>query len=250
MTLALSIADNIDGSGATCTITGSDSGTTNTLYTVALASYTPTPTVPLWSAAANRTGDGTVTLPNIGYYFAYCQGTVNSQTAFAPPQPYLASISGDAVLDRCMSAMQGKVRGLSLLGGSVSPPGALSPGQVYVKAAIDLNKLKVQLPAVFVTPGGTESVEGMVSGMDDIGYPIAVTIVDRWSSSYTPPAATYYKWREQIFRALRFQRLPGVNEVYTVKPEPRAIVEWKTLEFNTFYSGLLFRAISREGRGA
>lgn len=248
MSLSLAILDNADSSGATATLAGADPGTTITVYTSPLATYTPGPTSPPWAVAGSRVGDGTLSLPGLGYFFAYALGTVEGQLALAPPVQYLASANADSVLDRCLNAIQGKIQGLTLAGLD-TPPGDLTAGQVYAKPAIDLNKLQVDLPAVFVTPGGSEAIEGMVSGLDDIGYPVAVTIVDRWSPTYTPPAPTYYKWREQIHRALRFQRLPGVIEVYTVKPEPRAIVEWKTLEFNTFYCGILFRCISREGRG-
>lgn len=249
MPITLSMVDLQNGAGATATIAGSDGGITNTVFTSPMASYAPTPVAPSWTSQGTRLGDGTLTIPGLGYYFAYCQGKVAGVTSYSPPVFYLGSSNADAVLTRCMNAIAGRIQTLTLTGLN-TPPGTLPAGQVYVKPAINLNLYEVVLPAIFVTPGGVESVEGMVSGLDDIGYPVAVTIVDNWSPSYSPPAPTYYKWREQLFRGLRFQRLAGVDEVFTVRPEPRAIVEWKAIEYNKFYTGILFRCISREGRGA
>ncbi len=66
------ITDSGDGSHAVATISGSDTGTTNNIYT---AKYGTT----AWTLSGTRTGNGTVTLTlDNGSYWAYCDSSLES----------------------------------------------------------------------------------------------------------------------------------------------------------------------------
>jgi hypothetical protein len=68
----LSLTDSGDGVHATATVSGSDTGTTNNIYT---AKYGTT----AWTLSGTRTGNGTVTLTlDNGSYWAYCDSSLES----------------------------------------------------------------------------------------------------------------------------------------------------------------------------
>jgi hypothetical protein len=91
-------------------------------------------------------------------------------------------------------------------------------------------------------PGGTNST-------DDVGYPVYVGFLTRTlNQQETQPEELL--WREQVSRALRYQRLPGVSEVMTCEVEPDVIVTAEGSEGLLFQAGALtFRFLCREPRG-
>lgn len=251
MSLTLTITDNQDGTGATATITGSDAGSTNTVYTSPVNQGNG----PLaWTSRGSRTGDGTLTLgPPLGYYFAYASGTVATLAALAAPVIYAASAGADSVQEQVELAVQARIQTLTL-SGLATPPGNLPASRVYhfsTPASDDLLPL-VTTPCVLVCPGSVpESVENVVTERDDIGYPVETIVLDRYAPRYQQAAPTTKLWRQQIFRSLRFQPLYSVGTgtvIGTVKPEPRPVLAWKPPDYDYVYSAVLFRCISREGR--
>ena len=255
MTLALQIADNQDSTGATATVVGADLGTPLTIYTSPLLQGTR----PLaWSISASIVYDGNPAPLSVmpGYYFAYAAGTSNSLAAISPPLLFVASRHDQGVYDRILLAAQGILRTVTF-DGLQAPPGTLPAERVYKLNFIDAALM--EFPAIVVTQieGGQESVRPIVNERDDLGWPFAVTIVDR-RDAREPALRLYTKWREQISRRLRYQRMPVAidanstnQDVYTVSLEPRAIAAWNQGQGADlwFTSTLGFRAWIRDPRG-
>jgi len=66
------LTDSGDGVHATATVSGSDTGTTNNIYTAKYGTTT-------WTLSGTRTGNGTVTLTlDNGSYWAYCDSSLES----------------------------------------------------------------------------------------------------------------------------------------------------------------------------
>jgi hypothetical protein len=247
MPLTFAVTDNQNGTGATATISGSDAGSANTVYTCPLGrgSQPPLP----WLPAASRNGDGAVSLPvQPGYYLSYVQGQAGHATALAPPLIFGASAVADSVYQRIMLAIQAKVQAL-WLNALANPPADLPASNVVLQPEYN-PALLPGYPCVLICPpqGIGERVEGLLNVTDDIGYPVAVTIIDMASPKYVPPYPSYFLWRERIFRILRWQTLRTVDGIWVVRPEPQGIAVWKG-SFKRFYSGVVFRCVSREGRG-
>lgn len=255
MALTLSVVDRQDGTGATATIAGSDVGQLATVYTWPVAvGNSP----PAWAAAGSRVGDGPLALPVApAYYYAHVRGAVGGLVAVSPPIIFLASRSTDSVYDRILAGTHARVQGLALAmaGLSKAPhPATLPAARVLAGEFID-PQLTPAFPAVWITPPeqGSEQVREVVNGADDLGWPVVVSIVDRRDPREAGAIPTYRRWREQLSRALRFQRLPGVPEVYRAAIEPQAMARWVVQGEGSgglyFTSTLQFRFWTRDPRG-
>jgi hypothetical protein len=249
LTLSLTAIDNQNNTGLTGTITGSDSGSVNTVYASVVNQGDDNLT---WSPVGTRTSDGTLNL-NVapGYYFFYASGLVGGILTLSPPIIAVASIAVLSIQHQCELAIQAKIQTLQLIGLS-TPPGHLLPQQVYRFDTVmsDQLLLEMQYPAIAVTPAHLpEAIDGRLTGKDDVGYPVQVLIIDRAAPYQQGLADTYKLWRQQIIRAIRFQRLVTVPQVMKVVPEPQAILDWQPSKLDYVYSAVVFRAVNRETRG-
>ena len=123
-------------------------------------------------------------------------------------------------------------------------------------ASIRIRKIPVEEPAwsfpyVMVYPISSETMnpDAGTNQSDDIGYPIGVTMVaaDNMDPSDTN-LAKYLKWREDIARTFRNQRISGVAESIRSWIEPGLIREPPAWLHNRWNSRLVVRAICREPR--
>jgi hypothetical protein len=241
MPLTLAVTDLANSTGASAVIAGS-SGGANVVYAITADMIFTS----LWVNVASLTGDGTVTLAlNPGYYWAYVASNVST---LSPLVYFPVTRSSDSQYNRIKLAVQAKIKTLSLPY-LTTPAGSLPAAQVYEEPVINL-KTKV-LPCVVVSEVGLgETLPGGTNVRDDVGYPVVVSIIDRCAPDYTTPMPTYRLWRERIHRGLRRQRLPGVQDVYDIQPQPGPISDWpKSEDYQYFVSALTFRFIAREPRG-
>ena len=249
MALTVSFVDNQDGT-ATATIAGSDVSSANTVYTCAVSP--PNVNTPAWASAGSRTGDGTLTVTAAaGYYYAYCAGTVSSAAALSVPTLFGISAAAQSVQEQVEAAIQARIQQLSLSGLS-GGPGDLPSSRVYRLQAATPEALvaAVIYPCIVVaTAQVPDTQQGILNNVDDIQYPVNILLLDRVGSAYQANAPTYRLWRQQIFRALRNQRLPNVSTVYTVRLDPEPVLEWEPRAYELMHSGWLARAVSREPRG-
>lgn len=244
----LAIADNADGTGGVATISGGDAGSTHTLYSQAVDGELGTST---WTSRGSRSGNGTITITlsgsfTTGYYWwrvvaSNADGEALSNLVYQP-----LTSGTTAVLYRCLTGVRSRIQGLSLSGiASTSVLIREVPSDRYFKSG------DIALPGVVIAPVLGEQMNPLLGTniRDDVGYPIGVFIVAASNQNLTP-AAGNYKWREQIARAFRNQRLPGVSEVWNCQVEPSAITDpgaWERA--NLFVSAMTLRFFSREVRG-
>ncbi len=145
-----------------------------------------------------------------------------------------------SVHERCLSAIEDRLSDLVMVG---------NPNANIYKYLVPRDET-ISLPCIMLTlEGERETQPGTLTGTDDIGYPIGVSILDRNDQRDTTNRAKYLLWRQQISRALRHQRLAGVPEIFTVNVEPRAVVDPQLPHFAYFVTGLVARCMSREVRG-
>ena len=238
MSVTLTVTDNQDGTGGVATIAGSNGGTVSLYYLTYLGlqqGYS-------WVLYGTRTGDGTIAVSlAVGLYFWYCTDSANNVSTLVFQQ--LSNTGLQSVHYRSMLAVQTRIQGLGLSG--------LASNKVVIqwlpRVWDDIDNLA--LPLVMIAPLGKEGQPGILNNRDDIDYPIVVAIVDRQNEDYQANLQRNTRWREQIFRALRHQRLLGVPEIITTDVEPDFVINPEIFNKNLWYSALLTKPRSREARG-
>ena len=240
-TPTLEVADNADGSGGVATISNGDAGATHEVFVQAVNGELGGST---WTSRGSRVGNGTINIAaGVGYYWAKVEASSGGESVTSNLAYVQFSEAGEAVLSRCLAAVQAKIAGLSL-------PGIDGDRIVVRKVPDDRNLSK---PAIVIAPFQRESlapVEG-TNARDDVGYPILVAAMDGDNQHPTSNHNRNLLWRERIRRAFHNQRLAGVDEIINTTVEPLPITDataW--FERNTFVTTLLVRCISRELRGA
>ena len=211
MSLTLAITDNADGTGATASVTGT-SGAGVTVYTQ--------PSGGAFSAAASRTGDGTIALPGLGYFWAYAllsSGLGSPSTILL----YGATAGTLSCLRRCQDAIA------AILSAKTFAP--LDNGNVPTVTTRKASQaLDVGLPVCVVSIEGlSQSPSGKPwdsEGHDLTGYPVGVGFLDV-SAALAQDADQYTLWRETAELAVQNRFLPGASEVYTVKVSGGPAVE-------------------------
>jgi len=240
----LAVSDNADGTGGVATITGAAAGAAVTVYSQAVDGDLGSAA---WTSRGSRTGNGTVSVaPGNGFFWWKAIASAGGSEATSNLVYQNCSDGLAAVHHRCLAAVQSKVRALGLAG--------LDADSVLVrKLPIDRGLgPQVSLPAVLVTPERETMPPGAgVNLRDDVGYAVAVTLVDRDNQepSLSANLNQYLRWREQIARAFRHQRLPGVPEIVTCTVEPAGVVGADAWAKNLYVSSLVLRFTSREQRG-
>lgn len=104
-------------------------------------------------------------------------------------------------------------------------------------------------PCVLIAPFGAETYQNRLNNKDDVGYPVIVCPVDAVDRESRKNMTRDLLWREKIAKALRFQRLTGVSEVFDSDMTPEVIVNPDAWEHGLIVSPMLFVFISRELRG-
>lgn len=251
MSLSIASTDNQNNTGLTVTVSGSDSGSTNTLY----ASPVFQGNNPLaWVSQGSRTGDGTIAASvATAYWFLYVAASlVSGVPALSPPIIGLASLAVQSMQTQVELAIQAKIQALTL-NGLATPPGNIPASRVYrfdTPMSDDLLPM-ITVPCVIVSPpAAPEAIKNVVNTAEDIGFPVNVLILDHCAPRQQGQADTYKLWRQQISRAVRYQRLPGVPLVYTVSLEPKELLSWQPPKYEYVFSAMTFRAWVRDPRGA
>lgn len=240
MALALSIADNGNGTGGVATVSGADTGTAVTVYASPYAGIQQNLT---WTSAGSRTGNGTVAvLPGLGQFFWYATGTVSAAPALSNVTFQALTDNTQSVHYRCLAAYQARIQGLNLTD---------MPSSSIVIRWLPRKEegLGDTLPLITLSPVGREGQPGILNNRDDIEYPVLMAIIDKNNRDLVLNIPRNTLWRQQIFRAFRHQRLAGVPEIITTDVQPNYIVDPSLIASNYFYSTILFQPRSREVRG-
>jgi len=243
--ISIAWADSQDGTGGVATVAGADAATV-TIYkqTVDATGLRS----PAFAVAGTRSGNGTLTLTLApGYYWIYAQGLVSGALAISNLAYVYATEATDALAARCVDAVAARLAGLSMaaLNGSVSIPN----DRIYKRTVAAPDGTMAYPCIVLSHEGQRESQEGTTTGKDDIGYPVNVWVLDRDDASREARRKGWLKWRQQVFRSLRNQRLAGVTEVLTVKVEPGMVFDPKLPDYQIVVLGFVVRVLCRELRG-
>lgn len=235
----LSVSDSANGTGGVATLSGGDSGATNTISVQAVDGELGTST---WTSKGNRTGNGTVSISaTSGFYWIRCVSVLSSETVVSNLVYQNFTSGTDAVLEQCLEAIQARIQGMSL-------SGIANSSVVIQKVPSDRN---VTRPAIVIGPVGGETV-ALTSGSnrrDDVGYPVFVGIIAADNQDQDTNRGRNLLWREKIRRAFHAQRLPGVSLNYTCGVETRDIVAPDWFASMRFVSAMVIRCLAREPRG-
>ena len=210
MPLTLRADDNADGTGVTATVAGSG-GLAVSLYAARLDA--------LWGdgflPAGSRVGDGPAALAlRPGLYLL----SATAGAACSPPVAANATAGKPSVATRCGQSAVALLKALNL-------PGV--GGKVLDQ--IDLDQTEYRYPCCSVTVSGlAEGQEGGTNATDDIVYPLRLTFYDDNPPTRHSAKPTYEAWREAVYRAFRWQRLPGVPESKFVRVTPVNKADFKT----------------------
>lgn len=143
----------------------------------------------------------------------------------------------EAVLDAVVTGVQG----LSLTG--------VSSGNVVRVWSPRLVKGVDSAPRVWVYPAGAEDQPGTLTGVDDISYPVGVTMARAGNQDREANIPAMLEARQKVFRYFRNQRLSGVSEIQTCRAEPGPVLDPGKFADNVLWWTITLRFVSREARG-
>lgn len=234
----LSITDNQDGTGVIATIASSSGGSVTFYY----QSVTGTS----WTSGGSRTGDGNISVSlDDGYYWGYSiEGSTISNVVY-----FWSTTNDNSVHYRCLVAAQAKIQSLNLEG---IESRSIRFRKFPIITDFKGNSRDYNLPALILCPFGQETVTPATNSRDDISYPVTLSLIvsdEAKTRDLEENISTYLKWREQIERAFRFQRLSGVTEIYNTIVEPNAIYSPDVFQQGLWSSYMTIKFISREIRG-
>ena len=238
------MADLATGLGATATITTSDAGATNTLYSSSVDGEVAAGT---WTSRGSRVGDGTisVSLTTLGYYFWYVKSVSGAESTISNLDYEPITDGANAVLTRCIAAVVSRLQLLTLSG--------IATTRIVSIADVSNAGATPDFPCVLVAREPTpHQYRGGVNDRDDLGYPIQVLFCESDGLGAQSNVARWDLWRQQAERAFRFQRLPGVAESQLAcEIEPLKILDpaFRPPIYDKVVSGFTIRAVCREVRG-
>lgn len=242
---ALAVADHANNSGATATIGNVAAGVPVSVYSARFDGELGSPD---WTLAGSRLGSGSLTLNlALGHYFAYAVSSSGALQTISNVVYSVVSDAADSIHSRCLEATQARLRLLGLAG--------LANERVLVEkvpTARTVSRVLDGLPAIILSPhrAAMPAVAG-TNGLDDVYYDVLVTLLDRDNQEPTNAANLdrHLLWRQQIVRAFRNQRLPGVAEVIDTLVDPVEGPDAEAWKREYLSSSLLLRFVSRERRG-
>lgn len=250
MAISITWADAADNTGGTVTIAGAD----NALVTVyAQAVDAAGLRSPTFLSVGTRTGNGTVVITPTpgttpGYLWLYAQGLVSGSAAVSNLVYALASDSSTALIQRCVDAIAARLAGLTM---AASNSGGSAPNDRIFKVLYPAPDGLFTYPCIILSHEGVaEEQPGTLTNRDDIAYPVHVWVCDRKDTTEAGPRPAWLLWRQQVFRALRNQRLAGLTEVMTVEITPMNIVDSLLPAEAMTVLGFTAHVLCRETRGA
>ena len=239
----LAIVDHGDGSGATAAITGFEAGANTILY-LRTSAVRSAPTIGLPPACSTPPANCRLQSRRVTIWLTRspirvaCKRCRPSSTSWSP-----------TVSNRLTAAAWPPCR----LAFACSRSKAWRLMRVIIeKVPIARNLAPEDLPTIIVSPKrAAMPADAGTNGLDDVHYDVLVAIIDRDNQQPTDFAQLERQllWRQQIARAFRNQRLPGVPEVINSAVEPDDGPHehgWKHELLNT---AIRLRFTSREPRG-
>lgn len=244
----IDIVDNGDGSGATITVSDSDPAAVNSFYVSSFSGEIGSSNS--WVLVDSRVGDGDIDSDiDVGYYFGILTSTTDDVTVVSRVIYFKVSNGDESVHYACLLAAQSRVKLLNLADVDAD-------NVVVKKLPIDrIIKRKdnpLPLPCVLLTPmRQTMDPKEGVTSKDDVVYPVLCSVIaaDNQEPTLEANLSRQMLWIQQIARAFRNQRLPGVASVVITSVNPMDVVAPPLWNQNVMASGLILNFRSREPRG-
>lgn len=246
----LTVADAGNGTDATATITGTDSGAANVVY---VAAFDPALGPQPLSNEGNRSGNGDVSLTlTPGHYVAIVLASLDGTSAISPPVYFsITDAAAEAPHYRMIEGVRIRVGSIGLAGiDSANIVSQHTPSDIQFNQAFSSTPVK-SMPGVLIAPFANETMNPTAGTnyRDEIGFPIVVTLFDRQERIETTNLNRNLLWRHQVAAAFRNQRLPGVPEVENMIVEPGQIVMPESWFRGYWHSALVVRCFGRFTRG-
>ncbi|WP_437187854.1 hypothetical protein SH668x_001265 [Planctomicrobium sp. SH668] len=234
-------ADNENGTG-TVSISGSDPGATNSLWTMRLDHNWP---VNSWTKSAEQAGNGSLTVSFIpGVFWISVSSELEGSTVWTPPSYQKVSLGRPPVIDQIVEAVAARIRLLQLPG--------VDAAHVLTGMSLDVNMIgQCRQNTVLVAPSeeGEDYLTGGPTTRDWWGHNIKIALVAPANQDQSQKTR-WYKWRELVRRGFVNQPLQlGVPEVQNAEFVKMSSFLRNYWEANLFASLMGFRFRSAEFRG-
>lgn len=241
MPLVLTIADHGDGTGVTASVSGSAAGSTNQFNYLLAPQTTFAP--PQWQSAGSIVGDGSFSIAlNPNYAWFYVQNTNGSIVSVSNIVYSQISWNTDSVLYRCLTAVQAQLQTVAFSG--------LPPSSIQVRYLPRALEEIDTWPLLCIAPIGQEVNPPYLTGLDEVDEPFTVALIVPQNANYNANLRQNSKWREQVNRRLRNQRLPGIPEMLWTEQLPSSIFDLSAFNHLWFLGLSLFRCKTRQTRGS
>jgi hypothetical protein len=248
-TLTLSVADLQNGS-ARLALSGATVGRRVDFY---YAPWGATPGPQSWTLATTVTISTNPTLitftpsSGLGYYnwIAIQYDSTNTFGEDTSPVVYrnLTDPTVVSTWEQCCDALVTGIQSLTLSG--------LANSKIQKFWFPDTNKnIQPVPPCVQIFPTSKEQYKNQLTGLDDVGYAVAVLFIDVANRGSQQNMTRDLLWRSITASAFRFQALTQVSNCYNCNIDPGIVVDpvgWQ--KNNYIYSSLVFVFICRERRG-
>jgi hypothetical protein len=253
-TPTLAVADLQNGGGATATVTGADAGASVVVY-VAPVDQGGQP--PAWTAAGSRTGSGTVSLSGLTpkLYYGYAKSTLSGSTAASAPVEFTVSRAGRAVIDYALDAILGRLQTLTFAAVG-SYPATIPSSRIVRRDSFNETVLATlpEKPCICCSLGKSFSFIGGTNARDDLAESVVAVLLDYGSPANPVPQPAWEKWGEQISRAVRHQRLTGIETlVHDIVPQDYEPISWSGPEgakgYDLGFVAVPWKIITRDPRG-
>ena len=244
MAAVVTWADDADGTGLTATIAGGGGSETHTAYYCPISGDINDGSD--WVSVTPAVGDGAIDVDcETGHFFVY----VSSSSAGLSSVVYMTATSGTtSVHYRCLTSIQARIQLLELTG--VDSDSVVIRKLNSTRGTDDGSGLA--FPLVVISPLGAETISQNMgtNKRDDVGYPTLVSFLSADNQDLVTNQERYLKWREDVSRAFREQRLPNVGEVYKSVVQPGPIASPQAFwDAGLYHGSIVIRSLSRETRG-
>ena len=212
-TPTITIVDNLDGTGATATISGSTAGVTNTVSVHTFSANVGRLSAP---TSYTRVGDGVLALPVAnGAWFANIVSTLLTEFAIGQPFFFWASNFAEVVWWRLLEKAQAVIQGLNI-------PEFLSTEVLISKLPINL--LSPNGRGIFIHPT-PETIEARFNSADDYGFGLLIAIAEPSNGADLVGLNKDLRWRQTIQDAFKvtpfynpFSGIPEFNNLTKIEP--------------------------------
>lgn len=247
MTANLTITDNANSTGV-ATVTNAAAGDVSSIYYSAWQGQCQAYN---YTFIGNVTGNGSISISGIGTGHFLFQSLITNGGNASLGQVFHQRLSdGSTTIHRqILDAVKNRHDSIGF-----SWLDAADVLERFVPNALE--NTDGPFPKVYISPLAVEQYNNQLLVRDDVGFPVLIALVDKISSTTSNQTSgmsqmdNVLDWRIRTSRALRWQRLPGVTEVYVGNLEPQSIVDINAFMTKArIVSALSMRYFVREGRG-